>query len=261
MTRRTTLRVLALTVGVALLLAACGRAPTQPPEARQGLFITPASVTVNANETVEFTFEAAGLPAGLSAVTFEWNFGDGTTSSTGSAEVEVTGNTAVHTISYTFIADGAFGVWVSVMGPAATELYTGHVQAVVGNVTDLERDYDLGVCANWVAADAGGHGITVDYWDISTIPTGATFDMQFDALLQPDRYLIEYPEGTLVHDTGWRGSSAYEGSPLYPGGIAGPGLGSVPELFVKGSADTFKVTIIGGEPGTIWDYAIMCSTN
>lgn len=259
--RRPNRSLIALTLAVGLLLAACGKPPTPAPETQAGLFITPEIVNVQANEEVEFTFEARGLPAGVSSVVFEWNLGDGTAASTGSEEVTVSGRNASHRITYTYATDGAFGVWVSVADPEDEEIFSSYSRAVVGDVEDTEREYGMSVCDTWNAADAGGHGITVDTWDISAIPTGATFEMQFDALLQPDRYLIEYPVGTLVHDTGWRGSATYEGNPRFPGGIAGPGQGSEPNVFTKGASDTFRVTTIGGEPGTIWYYDFRCSAN
>jgi len=253
--------LIALTLAVGLLLAACGRPPTPPPETQEGLFITPEAVTVQANEAVEFTFEARGLPTGVSTVVFEWNLGDGTATSTGTQEVEVVGRKASHRITHTYLADGAYGVWVSVADPNDDELFSSYSRAVVGDVEDTEREYGLNVCNTWQAAEQGGHGITVDTWDISAVPVGATFEMQFDALNQPDRYLIEYPLGTLVHDTGWRGSSFYENNPQFPGGIAGPGQGSVQDVFTKGQSNTFRVTTIGGEPGTLWDYDFRCNVN
>ncbi len=244
-----------------MLIAACSKPAPTPPENRTGLFITPASVAVEANEQIQFTFDAEGLPAGLSTVTFNWNFADGTINATGSQDVDVVNNKASHAMTYSFVAEGAYGVFVSVQDEADNEIFTGVAQVTVGDVTGLEREFDLSVCNAWEAADQGSYGITVDYWDISTIPTGAVFDMQFNALSQPDRYLIEYPVGTLVHDTGWRGSSGYENDPQFPGGIAGPGLGMVEGLFTKGAADEFKITIIGGEPGTLWDYDIRCNAD
>lgn len=252
-------RLLVLTVAAGLLLAACGRTP--PPATKKGLSVTPATVTAQANDTVQFEFEAHGLPAGTGTVTFVWNFGDGGIGSTGSEEVKVSGTSASHSLSYTYARDGAFGVFVSVQDPAGEELFTGHGQAVIGDVSGQEREYELNVCDVWRPADAGGHGITMDIWDLSGIPAGASISMRFDALNQPDRYLIEYPVGTLVHDTGWRGSSFFEGDPLYPGGIAGPGIGEVVNMFKKGASDTFKITIIGGEPGTVWYYDFRCDAN
>ena len=121
-----------------------------------------------------------------------------------------------------------------------------------------EVDRTLNVCGNWSASQSGGFGVTVDTWDISDIPVDATFDIRFDALNVPDKYVVEYPVGTVVLDTGWRGSSFYEGNPLYPGGIAGPGRGEELDIFQKGVQNTFRVTVTGAQQGTIWYYDMRC---
>ena len=123
-----------------------------------------------------------------------------------------------------------------------------------------EREVELDICNVWKAAQSGGFGTTVDNWDISKIPTRSIFDIRFEAYSLPDKFIIEYPPGTTVHNTGWRGSSSYDGNPKYPGGIAGPGRGQVDNLFTKQSTNSFKVTVVGGEPGTAWDYEIRCRT-
>lgn len=246
-----------------LILAACGK--TTPPEEEaptEGLVITPETINVEAGETIDFNFEALGLPAGLSSVLFEWNFGDGKSDSTGHEEVSVRNGRATLSRQHIYGEEGAFGVWVRVSDPDDDEeVFVGHKPAVVGDDIDVEKEYELDICDSWVAADSGGYGYTVHHWDLSDIPQGAAFDIDYDALSQPDRYFIEYPAGNLVHDTGWRGSPTYEGDPQFPGGIAGPGKGSEEDLFVKGSSNDLKITIIGGEPGTIWHYDIQCRTN
>src|SRR5690554_1418416 len=228
--------LIALTLAVGLLLAACGRPPTPPPEIQEGLFITPEAVTVQANEAVEFTFEARGLPTGVSTVVFEWNLGDGTATSTGTQEVEVVGRKASHRITHTYLADGAYAVWVSVGDPNDAELFSSYSRAVVGDVEDTEREYGLHVCNTWQAAEQGGHGITVDTWDISAVPVRATFEMQFAALKQPGRYRSEYHLGTVVHDTGHTDSPFDENNRQFPGGLAGAGQGSVQGVFGRGQS-------------------------
>lgn len=120
-----------------------------------------------------------------------------------------------------------------------------------------ERNVVLDICDVWKAAAAGGYGATVDNWDISAIPRGATFDIRFDAYDIPDKFIVEYPAGFIELDTGWRGDSTYA-DPLYPGGIAGPGQGQVDDIFTKAAIDSFKVTVIGPDRGTWWDYSIRC---
>ena len=74
----------------------------------------------------------------------------------------------------------------------------------------------------------------------------------------PDKLLIEYPIGNLVLDTGWRGSSSYNGSPLHPGGIVVPGHNIEPNIFSRLTANFFRATVIGPGPGTEWKYKVRC---
>jgi hypothetical protein len=122
------------------------------------------------------------------------------------------------------------------------------------------RDKTLGVCDVWSAAQSGGYGTTVDNWDISTIPANATFDIKFDAESIPDKFTVEYAGATKL-DTGWRGSSSYNGDPLYPGGVISPGSGQEDNIFTHSSTDSFRVTVLGLDQSTAWDYQVRCRTN
>jgi len=122
-----------------------------------------------------------------------------------------------------------------------------------------QRQQRLDVCADWVAADSGGVEGTVDTWDISAIPAGASFDIAFDAHSVPDSFRVTY-QGATVLDTGWRGDANYGDQPRYAAGIAGPGQGQQDDLFVRAGTTGFTVTVIGGEDGTAWDYRIRCRT-
>ena len=122
------------------------------------------------------------------------------------------------------------------------------------------RDQSLGVCDVWSAAQSGGYGTTVDNWDISAIPSNAIFDIKFDAKSIPDKFTVEYAGSTKL-DTGWRGSSSYNGDPLYPGGISGPGAGQTDNIFIRSSQDSFRVTVFGPGSGTSWNYQIRCRQN
>ncbi|MCC5915626.1 MAG: hypothetical protein JJU46_14720 [Balneolaceae bacterium] len=123
-----------------------------------------------------------------------------------------------------------------------------------------EVDRELSVCGTWSVSQSGGFGITVDTWDISSIPEGATFSMRFQAFTQPDKFQVEYPVGNEVHDTGWRGAQSYleAMAHLFPGGWSGPGQGQVDDIFQKGQNDTFRVIVTGPEAGTLWNYSIRC---
>jgi len=121
-----------------------------------------------------------------------------------------------------------------------------------------DRNYEMDICDVWQAAQSGGVGVTIDNWDISEIPEGATFDIQFQAFSIPDKFVIEYPAGTVQHDTGWRGSSSYNNDPRYPGGIEGPGSGQENDLFTKEDHDMFRVVVTGVENATAWNYQVRC---
>ncbi|MBW6455611.1 MAG: hypothetical protein K0A98_06975 [Trueperaceae bacterium] len=121
------------------------------------------------------------------------------------------------------------------------------------------RDQALNQCDVWSATNSGGEEGTVDTWDVATIPEGAVFDLRFDAKSMPDRFRVVY-RGVNVFESGWRGSSTYDGNPAYPGGVVSPGSGEAPDLFAKSGSNAFTVVVIGGESGTVWDYSVRCRT-
>ena len=112
-------------------------------------------------------------------------------------------------------------------------------------------------CNQWTAYQSGGGvGITIDVWDISSVATGSTIDFEFDAYGMPDRWFVYY-NGQLVHETGWRGDSSYEGNSLYPGGIAGTGAGGVYPVITKlAGVDTLEIRSEGAQAGTAWQYRL-----
>ena len=113
-------------------------------------------------------------------------------------------------------------------------------------------------CGDWMVAQSGGFGLTIDDWDISKVVDGAVIDFRFDALFIPDRFTIEY-DGEIVLETGWRGDASYDGDPLYPGGIEGPGAGQVDEVITKKpGVDELTVTVEGVDMGTLWLYWLRC---
>jgi hypothetical protein len=219
------------------------------------LSIDPASVTNGTtNTTYTFTLTAGSLPSNQTSINFNWNFGDGTTDS---KVVSVSNQAATTTISHAYTANGAYGLVVTIDDGTNTPntLATAYASVLIGTA-NAGTDYDLTVLDSWKAANSGGYGITVDTWDISSLPTGCVFDLQFDAYSMPDKYIVEYPDGTFVYDSGWRGDASYEGNAAYPGGIAGTGYGEKLAMFAKGTQQHFKITIIGGESGTAWTYSI-----
>ncbi|HRU78595.1 MAG TPA: hypothetical protein P5214_09410 [Rectinema sp.] len=217
--------------------------------------VDPSTVTNGTvGQTYSFTVTADNIPSGVSQVTFNYSFGDGSATGTGSQTATVSNHSASITISHAYSAASAYGLTVAV-SDGSTTLATGYASVIIGQINP-GNDYDLTVLDTWSAANSGGYGITVDTWDISQLPAGCVFDMQFDAYSIPDKFIVEYPDGHTAKDTGWRGDSWYEGDPLYPGGIAGTGAGQIDSMFTKGSQQHFKITVIGPDAGTAWEYSI-----
>ncbi len=215
--------------------------------------VDPSAVTNGTvGQSYSFTVTADNIPSGLSQVTFSYNFGDGSATATGSQNATVTNHVATTTISHTYNTASAYGLTVAV-SDGSTTLATGYASVIIGQV-NAGQNYDLTALNSWSASNSGGYGITIDTWDISQLPTGCVFDFKFDTVGQPDKFIIEYPDGNVVLDTGWRGDSYYDGRPAYPGGIAGDIDDELDAIFTKGSQQYFKITTIGGEPGTVWYY-------
>lgn len=232
--------------------------PCTPPDPELTVS-SPALADAEAGQSYQFTFTATNLPSNLNEVVFAWTFGTGLTGSSGTQQVTVSGGQATHQVTYTYPNDGMYALVVVVEDTDGETILTENVTVVVGE--PQERDFDLDICNTWRAATQGGQGVTVDVWDISDLPVGAEFDMLFDAYGIPDKYVVEY-NGVVVLDTGWRGNSSYEGNPMYPGGIAGPGSGQEDGIFTKvAGVNTFTVTVFGPQSGTAWNYSIRANCN
>ena len=217
------------------------------------LAIDPASITNGSSgQTYTFTLNATGIPSGVSSIKFEWNFGDGSGSATGSRTVAVTNSTASTTILHSYTTNSVYGMVATASAGGTT--YGSATASVTIGTPIVRPEVDLDVLDVWKAANSGGAGLTTDRWDISMLPNNCQFDLRYDMQGIPDRVIVEYPEGTVRHDSGWRGNASYQGNPMYPGGIAGDGYGEVFGMFRKGSSDYIKVTVIGGQSGTVWGY-------
>lgn len=140
-----------------------------------------------------------------------------------------------------------------------TVLAQSSVTVIVGG--SEERYQLLGSCDGWNrVSQLGGSGVTIDNWDISAVPDGAVFDLRYEALGIPDKFLVNYPDGNQVLDSGWRGNSRYDGATLYPGGVVGDGDNAIYNLFPCLAQDSFRVTVIGPDIGTLWKYEVRCRT-
>jgi hypothetical protein len=199
--------------------------------------IAPASVRIKPDEVQSFSASVVGTDD--KSVTWSVSPSGGTL-------------TVVDDTSATFSASAPGDFTLTAVSNADPNIFGTATIAVVE-----EREQALDICEVWSVSNAGGIGTTVDNWDISDIPEGAVFDLRFDAFNIPDKFIVSYA-GTEYLDTGWRGSSSYEGNPRYPGGIAGPGQGEVLDIFSKASTNSFEVTVIGVESGTAWEYQVRC---
>ena len=220
------------------------------------LTLTPASVSNGTIGTAySFTLTATGLSGGITSVTFNYNFGDGSSNGTGTKVAYVYGGSATASISHSYGTSGIYGLSATISN-GSTSLASALGTIAIGSAATNRNDA-LTQNGVWHAAQSGGDGVTVDIWDISSLPSGAKVDLKYEMYSIPDRCIIEYPTGTIIYDSGWRGDVSYNGDPQYPGGVTGDGTNQISNLFSKGSSSSFKVTIVGGEPGTAWDYSMM----
>ena len=216
---------------------------------------------------VQYTFELSASGLDASEIKFGWSFGVGS-GGTGSETVQVIDGEASISISHTYTEEGAFGLVASISEPFDDGVGTieyipvaeRSLVVVVGE--KIEREYDLDACDTWEVKTNGGQGVTIDVWNITTIPPGAIFDMKFDTIGIPDRIYVVY-EDSVVESTGWRGYSFYNGDPLYPGGVTHPEKDIASDMFTRLSQDqdSFIVTVVGPDSGTLWNYNIRCRFN
>ena len=78
----------------------------------------------------------------------------------------------------------------------------------------------------WFANEAGIQGIHPADYDISEAPVGSNIWFRFDAYGNPDKYIIEYPIGTIILDTAWVGNS--NTVDLNPGDFPAPDWWTLP---------------------------------
>ncbi|WP_158539596.1 PKD domain-containing protein [Meiothermus sp. QL-1] len=218
--------------------------------------VTPAQISNGRrNESYTFNIKVLHLTQQTANFTLAWNFGDG---ATGSRNVSASRSLHQESISHAYSSPGAYGATIQL---TAGTNRSSQVVPVYIEIPEQSNDYSLNICNVWKAANSGGYGVTRDNWDISAIPDGATFNISFDTYSIPDRIFVEYPVGTQVLDTGWRGSSSYNGNPMYPGGISGPGQGQFNNIFRKlPGQNAFRVTVVGPDRDTAWLYSIRCNT-
>lgn len=205
------------------------------------------------SENYVFSTKILHLTQRTANFSMSFNFGDGTT---GNRNVSANRSPHQESISHAYSSSGAYGLTIQLDTGASKSSY---VVPVYIEMPDQSNDYNLNICDVWRAASSGGYGITRDNWDISEIPDGATFDISFNTYSIPDRIYVEYPVGTQVLDTGWRGDNSYQSDPKYPGGISGPGLGQRNDIFRKlPGQNIFRMVVVGPDRNTAWDYSVRC---
>jgi len=213
------------------------------PDASGNLPIANAGSDANVNESSVVQLDgSASSDADSDPLTYQWSI---VTKPNGSSAT-LSDSTAVNP---TFVADvtGIYTIQLVVndgqdnSAPDTVEI----TSAVYNNMT-------LNVCDVWSVSNSGGSAGTLDVWDISAIPAGASFDFEFEAYSVPDKFKVEY-ENNVVLDSGWRGSYAPAGEIL-----AGPGTLNEYGLFVKTNSDSTQVVVSGGQSGTLWNYRVRC---
>ena len=113
----------------------------------------------------------------------------------------------------------------------------------------------------WSNFAAGGTGETYDTWDVSQVPLGSTFDFKFHAHIIPDRFIVEYPMGFIIYDSGWRSTDPTHENInhlLYDTPVTYPGEDRVENICVKTSQTKIRVIVFGAEEdhSTEWMYAL-----
>lgn len=254
MNRLTKLGILA---SLFALLAACSAPEVVKESSRtpMSLSITPGFLrNGDVNTPYTFTLQGAGLKGRSEQATFKWSFSGG---AAGEEVVTVVDGKASVNVQQSFAAAGVYGLVASV--ETGTRAATSAAVVSIGDATP-EREAELASCGDWVSKKEGAYGVTIDRWDISAIPAGAVFDIKFDTISIPDRIVVEYPDGAITYDSGWRGAAKYDGGPLYPGGVIGSATGEASGIFTKAGQDEFTVTVFGPDLNTKWSYEIQCRT-
>lgn len=257
---------------VALIIAACGTAPTSVDESSDRdpdparvvtLNISPRSI-MDGKVGQQYTFDmvARNIPADVRYVSFTYTI---TGSDANFTSKPVIDGEARFSLNHTFTQAGTYAVMAAVAkpthptDPAQSEVLAAG-RAIVAVETDPVREIDLGSCEGWVPANSGGYGVHIDIWDLTGVPEGAVIDMQWDTIGIPDNFIVEYPFDVLAFETGFVGDPHHDGNPLYPGGVVGGPRGSADGIF-EVSADAgneFVVTTLGPHRNTRWSYEIRC---
>lgn len=198
-------------------------------------------------------------------VVFRWSSGDGYGGK--KAGVIDSDGYAYMELKHAYAKDGPYAITVTVEAPEIGKNEPGKQLAELSHIVQIGEaleveSFILQCDGNATEEYKGERGVHHHVWDLSGIPTGATIDLWFNTIGQPDKYIVEYPVDIVAHDTGWRGSEFwYERKIyLYPGGLAGDEEDTVSGLITKSAEhDSMEMTIIGPDEGTRWYYTLTCN--
>lgn len=166
---------------------------------------------------------------------------------------------ATYTTTHAYDTAGRFGVVFGVVDLQGNQLVSNYLIVEIGAVTEFDDSFAIMNCdGSYSNVEKGGWGVTVHQWDVSGLPQGSQLDFSFEAYQRPDRFIIEYPKGNIVYESGWRGSTGYDKTSMYPGGVRAPSDFSVNDLLTVGTSGEFVVTVIGPDSLTEWEYGVRC---
>jgi hypothetical protein len=144
----------------------------------------------------------------------------------------------------------------------------------VNNTTKATWSFTLGCVADTPSvvncsnvASAGKEGIEEKIINLGH-ETGEVV-LEFEAYGVPDKFVVEWPIGNVVIDTGWRGMKTYAGvnyetledppgTLVFPGGITEPGDGVASFTKSTASPEQAKVIVYGPVDGTAWEFTLKC---
>lgn len=166
---------------------------------------------------------------------------------------------ATYTTTHAYDTTGRYGVVFGVVDLQGNQLVSNYLIVDIGAVTEFDDSFAIMNCdGSYSNVEKGGWGVTVHQWDVSGLPQGSQLDFSFEAYQRPDRFIIEYPKGNIVYESGWRGSTGYDKTSMYPGGVRAPSDFSVNDLLTVGTSGEFVVTVIGPDSLTEWEYGVRC---
>lgn len=100
---------------------------------------------------------------------------------------------------------------------------------------------------------------TVDTWDIQFYPEDTKISFKAKAFGVPDRFVVEYPVGTIVYDGDWLGEKDYvvNNPDIFIGDWSGLTEISLADIVTKvDGSDTIKITVHSPMVNSNWEYSL-----